>query len=172
MSSLDIVSFNPLNCRGEISSHQILSVCRRSPLSKKIQPRQERIQFLTFFFLTLVFSLISLCYNSNFTFFSLLTPSSGSLPLRFLVPPSLFFFLLPRTNPQLSSNLGSYYKDLESQYLPTAVKESRESIFQSWRDLKSQVGQGVKSVEEGTKSGWEKAREGAEGVTGLKVGGK
>jgi len=105
-------------------------------------------------------------------FFHLPLSLSGALPLRLLTPPALFFFLLPRTNPHLSQNLGSYYKELESQYLPSGIKETRESVFQSWRDLKSKVGEGVKGMEDGSKKGWEKAKGEVEGVTGLKVGGK
>lgn len=78
-----------------------------------------------------------------------------AFPIRILTPPLALVVSLTHFNPQLASNLGSYYEELEQKYVPALTEQRRrwqsegkkavETTTKNIHELKDRTEQGVRS---------------------------
>ncbi|PWN45868.1 hypothetical protein IE81DRAFT_128712 [Ceraceosorus guamensis] len=95
----------------------------------------------------------------------------GALPLRLLTPPLALVVSSQYFLPETTSNVSSYYVELEGRHFP-AVKEHRESALQSVRGLLSSAGKSTKEAREEAAKAWKRSLKSVEDVSGLKVAGQ
>lgn len=96
---------------------------------------------------------------------------AGAFPLRLLTPPLALVISSQYFLPKTTSNVSSYYVELETKHFP-AVKQHRESAADSIRGLLSSAEQGTKEAREQAATAWKKGLKGVEDVSGLKVAGQ
>ncbi|CEH12915.1 Apolipoprotein O [Ceraceosorus bombacis] len=94
-----------------------------------------------------------------------------ALPLRLLTPPLALVVSSQYFLPKTTSNVSSYYVELEGRHFP-AVKEHRESALQSVRGLLSSAGKSTKEAREEAAKAWKRSLKSVEDVSGLKVAGQ
>ncbi|EST09120.1 Apolipoprotein O [Kalmanozyma brasiliensis GHG001] len=91
-----------------------------------------------------------------------------AFPIRILTPPLALLVSLNHFNPQLASNLGSYYEGLEKRYVP-ALTEQRRKWTSKGEGYVKEATRGIHELKDKTEQGVRSGLQTVEQQTGLKV---
>lgn len=91
-----------------------------------------------------------------------------ALPIRILTPPLALLVSLHHFNPQLASNLGGYYEQLEQRYVP-ALTEQRRKWTSKGEGYVQEATKSINELKDRTEQGVRSGLQTVEQQTGLKV---
>jgi MICOS complex subunit MIC26 len=94
---------------------------------------------------------------------------AGSLPVRVLLPPTLFILAFPQFLPKTSANLQGYFGSLEDAYTPS-VAVQHDALKKSLHDAFVEAWKSYEKASSSTKEGVQGTLKKVEEWSGLKLG--